>query len=113
MPGTFAAGCATYAVRKCAYDRHGIRSVAQGNKATGAATKIPKPSIEGGLVSRMNDVEASLAANFLVHFLEQRIPSNRLSRLSARDLLDLYRDTLTLVKGDLEPREFDKKWFEA
>lgn len=61
----------------------------------------------------MNDVEASLAANFLVHFLEQRIPSNRLSRLSARDLLDLYRDTLTLVKGDLEPREFDKKWFEA
>jgi len=61
-------------------------------------------------VTSLNDMEASLAANYLVHFIEQRIPSERLNRMSAQDLLDLYHDTLALVKGTMETREFEKRW---
>ena len=59
----------------------------------------------------MNKIEASLAANYLVHFIEQRIPSERLNQMSAQDLLDLHHDTLALVKGAMEPRKFEEKWF--
>jgi len=61
-------------------------------------------------VTMLNDLEASLAANFLVHFIEQKIPEGKMKRISARDLLELYRDTLALVKGTMEPSQFEGKW---
>jgi len=61
----------------------------------------------------LNDLEASLAANFLVHFIEQKVPGERLNRMSAQDLLDLYHETLALVKGTMDAQQFEEKWFQA
>ena len=44
------------------------------------------------------------------HLLERKLGDERIDKMSVKQILELMSDTSAVLKGEITPSEFEKKW---
>ncbi len=60
----------------------------------------------------MAQIESQLAANFVVHLLEDKLRKSKKapSEMSVAEIVQFYQDTIDLLEKKLTPQEFGAKY---